>query len=56
MVPETEQGIAQAIVKGKLTFIRQPWPKVSEDAKQLVKGMLDPNPYSRMTIEEVLGV
>ncbi|KAL1827088.1 hypothetical protein ACET3Z_005500 [Daucus carota] len=52
---ETEQGIAQAIVKGKLTFIRQPWPKVSEDAKQLVKGMLDPNPYSRMTIEEVLG-
>ncbi|KAK1372836.1 putative EF-hand domain pair, Serine/threonine protein kinase, striated muscle-specific [Heracleum sosnowskyi] len=52
---ETEQGIAQAIVKGKLTFKRAPWPKVSEDAKELVKGMLDPNPFSRMTIEEVLG-
>lgn len=43
-------------MKGKLSFIREPWPKVSEDAKELVKGMLDPNPFSRMTIDEVLGV
>nr|XP_017246286.1 PREDICTED: calcium-dependent protein kinase 24-like [Daucus carota subsp. sativus] len=52
---ETEQGIAHAIVRGRLSFKREPWPKVSEDAKELVKGMLDPNPFSRMSIEEVLG-
>ncbi|XAR71156.1 Non-specific serine/threonine protein kinase [Bertholletia excelsa] len=51
---ETEEGIAQAIVRGEMDFHRDPWPKVSEDAKDLVKGMLDPNPYSRMTVEEVL--
>ncbi|KZV34824.1 calcium-dependent protein kinase 24-like [Dorcoceras hygrometricum] len=51
---ETEEGIAHAIVKGELVFERDPWPKVSEDAKNLVKGMLEPNPYSRLTVEEVL--
>ncbi|KAG8375932.1 hypothetical protein BUALT_Bualt09G0010400 [Buddleja alternifolia] len=52
---ETEEGIAQAIVHGGIDFERDPWPKISEDAKQLVKGMLDPNPYTRLTVEEVLG-
>ncbi|KAF5942064.1 hypothetical protein HYC85_019706 [Camellia sinensis] len=51
---ETEEGIAQAIVKCEIDFKRDPWPKVSEDAKELVKGMLDPNPYNRMTVEEAL--
>ncbi|OMO92792.1 hypothetical protein CCACVL1_06751 [Corchorus capsularis] len=52
--PETEEGIAHAIIKGSIDFERDPWPKVSEDAKDLVKSMLDPNPYSRMTVQEVL--
>ncbi|KAL1803022.1 hypothetical protein ACET3Z_031669 [Daucus carota] len=52
---ETEEGIALSIIKGRIDFNREPWPKVSEDAKELVKGMLDPNPSSRMTVEEVLG-
>ncbi|XP_019168314.1 PREDICTED: calcium-dependent protein kinase 24 [Ipomoea nil] len=52
---ETEEGIAHAIVRGDIDFKRDPWPKISEDAKDLVKGMLDANPYSRMTIEEVLA-
>ncbi|CAK9141651.1 unnamed protein product [Ilex paraguariensis] len=51
---ETEEGIAQAIVRCNIDFERDPWPKVSDDAKDLVKGMLEPNPYSRMTVEEVL--
>ncbi|KAH0932503.1 hypothetical protein HID58_009620, partial [Brassica napus] len=33
---------------------RDPWPKVSKEAKQLVKSMLDANPYSRLTVQEVL--
>lgn len=52
---ETEEGIAQAIVRGEIDFKRDPWPRISEDAKNLVKGMLEPNPYNRFTVEEVLG-
>ena len=53
---ETEEGIAHAIVRGDVDFERDPWPKVSAEAKDLVQNMLDPNPYSRMTIDEVLGM
>lgn len=51
---ETEEGIAHAIVRGSIDFERDPWPKVSDEAKHLVKSMLDPNPNSRLTVEEVL--
>ncbi|XVE84594.1 hypothetical protein DITRI_Ditri17bG0025200 [Diplodiscus trichospermus] len=51
---ETEEGIAHAIIKGHMDFERDPWPKVSSEAKDLVRSMLDPNPYSRMTVQEVL--
>ncbi|XP_052173295.1 calcium-dependent protein kinase 24-like [Diospyros lotus] len=51
---ETDQGTAEAIIRGKINFHRDPWPRVSEDAKELVKAMLDPNPYSRMTVEEAM--
>ncbi|PHT34333.1 hypothetical protein CQW23_26133 [Capsicum baccatum] len=53
---ETKEGIAHAIVKGTINFNRYPWPRVSDEAKDLVKGMLDANPYKRFTVEEVLGV
>lgn len=56
LITESEEGIALSIIKGRLDFNREPWPKVSEDAKELVRHMLDPNPYSRMTVEEVLGL
>ncbi|KAG2720899.1 hypothetical protein I3760_02G055700 [Carya illinoinensis] len=52
---ESEEGIARAIVQGNsIDLERDPWPKISEEAKDLVKGMLNPNPYSRMTVQEVL--
>ncbi|KAK3444054.1 hypothetical protein EUGRSUZ_A00262 [Eucalyptus grandis] len=51
---ETEEGIAQAIVQGEIDFERDPWPKVSEEAKDLVRNMLEPNPYTRLTVQEVL--
>ncbi|KAF8402288.1 hypothetical protein HHK36_013240 [Tetracentron sinense] len=51
---DTEEGIAQAIVRSVIDFERDPWPKVSEGAKDLVRSMLDPNPYSRLTAQEVL--
>ncbi|KAG0460924.1 hypothetical protein HPP92_020878 [Vanilla planifolia] len=51
---ETEQGVAQAIIRSVIDFKRDPWPKVSDTAKDLVKRMLDPDPKRRLTAQEVL--
>jgi serine/threonine protein kinase len=52
---ETEQGVAHAIIRSVVDFKREPWPRVSEPAKDLVKRMLDPNPLTRLTAAQVLG-
>lgn len=52
---ETEQGVAQAIIRSAVDFKRDPWPKVSDNAKDLVKKMLDPDPKRRLTAQQVLG-
>ncbi|KAL6138108.1 hypothetical protein ACLB2K_063394 [Fragaria x ananassa] len=51
---ETEQGVAQAIIRSVVDFKRDPWPKVSDNAKDLVKKMLDPDPKRRLTAQQVL--
>ncbi|GMH11479.1 hypothetical protein Nepgr_013320 [Nepenthes gracilis] len=51
---ETEQGVAQAIIRSVIDFKRDPWPNVSDNAKDLVKRMLDPDPKKRLTAHEVL--
>ncbi|CAM6126871.1 unnamed protein product [Calypogeia fissa] len=51
---ETEQGVALAILRGVLDFSRDPWPKVSESAKSLVRQMLEPDPKLRYTAQQVL--
>ncbi|KAK7278912.1 hypothetical protein RJT34_23951 [Clitoria ternatea] len=51
---ETEQGVAQSILRSVLDFRRDPWPKVSDNAKDLVRKMLDPDPNCRLTAQEVL--
>ncbi|KAL8545151.1 hypothetical protein ACS0TY_005372 [Phlomoides rotata] len=51
---ETEQGVAQAIIRSVIDFKRDPWPKVSASAKDLVKKMLDPDPSRRLTAQQVL--
>ncbi|XP_020092262.1 calcium-dependent protein kinase 20-like isoform X1 [Ananas comosus] len=51
---ETEQGVAQAIIRSAIDFRRDPWPRVSDNAKDLVKRMLDPDPKRRLTAQEVL--
>ncbi|KAL3529898.1 hypothetical protein ACH5RR_009220 [Cinchona calisaya] len=51
---ETEQGVAQAIIRSVIDFKRDPWPKVSDNAKDLVKKMLDPDPSRRLTAAQVL--
>nr|CAB3474713.1 unnamed protein product [Digitaria exilis] len=54
--PETEQGVAQAILRGNIDFKREPWPNVSENAKDLVRRMLEPDPKLRLTAKQVLGM
>ncbi|KAJ6747458.1 CALCIUM-DEPENDENT PROTEIN KINASE 32-LIKE [Salix koriyanagi] len=46
---ETEQGVAQAIIRSVIDFKRDPWPRVSDNAKDLVRKMLDPDPKCRPT-------
>lgn len=51
---ETEQGVAQAIIRSVVDFKREPWPRVSDNAKDLVRGMLNPDPKNRLTAQQVL--
>ncbi|KAI3716660.1 hypothetical protein L1987_67684 [Smallanthus sonchifolius] len=51
---ETEQGVAQAIIRSVINFKRDPWPKISDNVKDLVKKMLEPDPKSRLTAQQVL--
>ncbi|KAL6202778.1 hypothetical protein ACLB2K_026483 [Fragaria x ananassa] len=51
---ETEQGVAQAIIRSVIDFKRDPWPRVSDNAKDLVTKMLDPDPKKRLTAQGVL--
>ncbi|TMX02947.1 hypothetical protein EJD97_019166 [Solanum chilense] len=51
---ETEQGIFEQIVKGELDLVSEPWPAISESAKDLVRKMLVREPKRRLTAHEVL--
>ena len=51
---ETEQGIFEQVLKGELDFISEPWPSISESAKDLVRRMLVRDPKKRMTAHEAL--
>jgi calcium-dependent protein kinase len=55
-IAETEQGVAQAILRGVIDFSRDPWPRVSDKAKSLVQKMLEPDPKRRFTAQQVLGM
>ncbi|OMO76806.1 hypothetical protein CCACVL1_15412 [Corchorus capsularis] len=51
---ETEKGIFDAIIEGELDFQSQPWPSISESAKDLVRKMLTMDPKKRLTSAQVL--
>jgi calcium-dependent protein kinase len=51
---ETEQGIFDQVMKGELDFVSDPWPNISESAKDLICKMLNPNPARRLTAHQVL--
>ncbi|BAF21689.1 calcium-dependent protein kinase 19 isoform X1 [Oryza sativa Japonica Group] len=51
---ETEKGIFDAILQGEIDFESQPWPSISESAKDLVRKMLTQDPKKRITSAQVL--
>ena len=51
---ETEQAIFDAILKADLDLESDPWPQISDSAKDCVRRMLDPNPKTRATADAVL--
>ncbi|XP_057476316.1 calcium-dependent protein kinase 1-like [Actinidia eriantha] len=51
---ETEQGIFEQVLHGDLDFSSDPWPSISEGAKDLVRRMLVRDPRKRLTAHEVL--
>ncbi|KAF6169960.1 hypothetical protein GIB67_034352 [Kingdonia uniflora] len=51
---ETEQGIFEQVLHGELDFVSDPWPSISDSAKDLVKKMLARDPKKRLTAHEVL--
>lgn len=51
---ETEKGIFDCILKGDIDFESDPWPAISNGAKDLVKKMLMMDPRARITSAQVL--
>ncbi|KAL2467630.1 Calcium-dependent protein kinase 11 [Forsythia ovata] len=51
---ETDNGIFRQILKGKIDFESEPWPNISESAKDLIGKMLDRDPRGRISAHEVL--
>ncbi|GKV01344.1 hypothetical protein SLEP1_g13901 [Rubroshorea leprosula] len=51
---ETEKEIFDGVLRGHLDFKSDPWPKISESAKDLVKKMLVRDPKKRISVHEVL--
>ncbi|CAL0333463.1 unnamed protein product [Lupinus luteus] len=51
---ESEQEIFEQVLRGDLDFASDPWPQISESAKDLVKKMLVRDPKRRLKAHQVL--
>ncbi|KAK6133295.1 hypothetical protein DH2020_032958 [Rehmannia glutinosa] len=51
---ETEKGIFDAILNEEVDFESDPWPSISNSAKDLVRKMLTKDPKNRITSAQVL--
>jgi serine/threonine protein kinase len=53
--PENEDGIFDAVLHSHIDFSSDPWPSISNGAKDLVKKMLRQDPKERLTAAEILS-
>ncbi|CAA0818770.1 Calcium-dependent protein kinase 2 [Striga hermonthica] len=51
---ESDQEIFRKVLNGNIDFSSDPWPNISECAKDLVKKMLVRNPKRRITAQQIL--
>ena len=51
---ENEEEIFEEVLHGELDFTSDPWPNISDGAKDLVRRMLVRDPKKRLTAHEVL--
>lgn len=51
---ENDAGIFKEILKGELDFASNPWPAISDSAKDLIKKMLEMDPKKRISAHQVL--
>nr|GMD06941.1 calcium-dependent protein kinase-like [Ipomoea batatas] len=51
---ETEKGIFDCVLKGEIDFESDPWPSISNGAKDLVRRMLTLDPRKRISSASVL--
>jgi serine/threonine protein kinase len=49
-----KRGIFQEILQGKLDLQSEPWPSISDSAKNLIRKMLDRDPKKRLTAPDLL--
>ncbi|KAG6414029.1 hypothetical protein SASPL_126746 [Salvia splendens] len=52
---ESENGIFNAILRSHVDFSCDPWPNISNGAKDLIKKMLNPDPKQRLSAFQVLN-
>ncbi|KAK1409866.1 hypothetical protein QVD17_36395 [Tagetes erecta] len=52
---ETEEGVYEQVLNGELDLESDPWPSISDSAKDLIRGMLARDVTMRMTAHEVLS-
>ncbi|KAK8587335.1 hypothetical protein V6N12_021832 [Hibiscus sabdariffa] len=52
---ESEQSIFDSILGGHIDFLSDPWPSISDSAKDLVRKMLREDPKERLSPFEVLN-
>ena len=52
---ENEQSIFDTILRGHIDFSSDPWPSISNNAKDLVKKMLRADPKERLTAIDALS-
>ncbi|KZV44448.1 calcium-dependent protein kinase 34-like [Dorcoceras hygrometricum] len=52
---ESENGIFNAILRGHVDFSSDPWPSISNGAKDLVRKMLNSDPKLRLSAFDVLN-
>ncbi|KAL8157699.1 hypothetical protein AgCh_002413 [Apium graveolens] len=59
LLTETDSGIFRAILKGNIDFKSEPWPSISDGAKDLIRKMLDSSdlrPTAKQVWKSTIGI